>query len=204
MKNETKELIESLYETAALEESCISFLQTAIIYNKPKPLTELQSHLEKIKAAETELTKKIASTAQDTPDIKPYVGIPTHLLRIAENMEKIAELTDRKIRDNILFSDKAVTEITFLLQRLSDILKPTSEIILAKNIFLNRYIQESEKAVVKRATEYATLHEERLIEGLCMPSASSIYIGMLDHTKSIAWHAKEIASNLVEWMLPKA
>jgi Na+/phosphate symporter len=204
MKNETKELIKSLHETAALEESCISFLQTAIIYNNPKPLTELRSNMEKIKAAETELTKKIASIAQDAPDIKPYVGIPSHLLRIAENMEKIAELTDRKIKDNILFSDKAVTEITFLLQRLSDILKPTSEIILAKNIFLNRYIQESENAVVRRATEYATLHEERLIEGLCMPSASSIYIGMLDHTKSIAWHAKEIASNLVEWMLPKA
>ena len=52
--------------------------------------------------------------------------------------------------------------------------------------------------------EYATLHEERLIEGLCLPVASSLYINMLDSIKNIAWHAKEIATKLVEWSLPKA
>ncbi|MBI5212817.1 MAG: hypothetical protein HY957_05520, partial [Nitrospirae bacterium] len=80
----------------------------------------------------------------------------------------------------------------------------TSDILLAKNFILGRYVQESEAGIVKRATEYATLHEERLIEGLCLPIASSLYINMLDSIKNIAWHAKEITAKLVGWMLPKA
>jgi hypothetical protein len=52
------------------------------------------------------------------------------------------------------------------------------------------------RGVIRRAIEYATLHEERLIEGSCLPVASAIYIYMLDIIKSIAWHAKEIALKL--------
>ncbi len=204
MKEESKELLKAMYDMADNAENCISFLQTALIYNSSKPLKDCSSKVEAIKKTEAQLTKKATELARDNPELKPYVSIPVHLLRIGENIEKLTELMDKKIKDNILFSDKAVTEITFLLQRLVDVLRPTADMILARNTILRRYVEESETGIVKRATEYATLHEERLIEGLCLPVASSLYINMLDSIKSIAWHAKEIAVKLVEWSLPKA
>ncbi len=100
------------------------------------------------------------------------------------------------VKEKVLFSDRAIEEVTYLLQRLTDILRPTSDIILARNAILGKYVNESEAGVVKRALEYATLHEERLIEGLCIPFASLLYINMLDEIKNIAWHAKEIATKL--------
>lgn len=204
MKEEVKELLKAMHDMASNEENCISLLQTAFIYNSPKPLRDCESNIEAIKKAEATLTKKITELARDNPELKQYISIPVHLLRIGENIEKLTEFMDKKIKDNILFSDKAVTEITFLLQRLIDVLRPTADMILARNTILRRYVEESEVGIVKRATEYATLHEERLIEGLCLPVASSLYINMLDSIKSIAWHAKEIAVKLVEWSLPKA
>ncbi|MDI6801883.1 MAG: hypothetical protein QMD01_07530 [Thermodesulfovibrionales bacterium] len=204
MKEEVKKLLESMYEMGIEIESCISFLQAAFIYNTSKPLKDCSSKIENIKKIEPELTKKITEQGHSNPDLKLYVSVPAHLLKIAESVGKLAELMDKKIKDSVLFSDRAVTEITFLLQRLIDVLKPTSDIILAQNTILRRYVEESESGIVKRATEYATLHEERLIEGLCLPVASSIYINMLDAIKNIAWHAKEIATTLVEWSLPKA
>lgn len=204
MNEETKEALKTMYEMADKAEECISSLQTALIYNSSKPLKDCGAKTRDIKKAEAVITKKMTELSRDNPDLKQYISVPVHLLRIGENIEKLSELMDKKIKDNILFSDRAVTEITFLLQRLDDVLRPTSDIILAKNFILGRYVQESEAAIVKRATEYATLHEERLIEGLCLPIASSIYINMLDSIKNIAWHAKEITAKLVGWMLPKA
>jgi Na+/phosphate symporter len=197
MKEDVKKLLLSLHEIANNAESCLSLLQTAFIYNSSKPLKDCYLNVETVKKSEVQLTKKITEMAKENPELKPYVSVPVHLRRIAECIEKIAELIDKKIKDDILFSDRAITEITFLLQRLIDIIRPTADIILAKNMILKRYVEESESGVVKRANEYATLHEERLIEGLCLPIASSLYINMLDSIKDIAWHCKEIANKLV-------
>ncbi len=198
MKEAIKDALKTLHEMGNNAEDCISSLQTAFIYNNPKPLNDCKLKIEGIKKKEPQLTKTVAELVRDNPDMKQYVSVPVHLLRIGENIEKLAELIDRKARENILFSDRALTEITFLLQRLIDILRPTSDIILARNTILTRYVQESEAGVIRRAIEYATFHEERLIEGLCLPVASSLYISMLDAVKGIAWHAKQIAIKLAE------
>lgn len=204
MSGEAKDLLKVMHEMGNNAESCILLLQTAFIYNSSKPLKDCYEMVESIKMKEPEITKRIVELARDNPDLKPYVSVPAHLLRISESIEKLARLMEKKIRDGILFSDRAVTETTFLLQRLSEIIKPATDIILAPNVYLNRYIQESEAGVARRATEYATLHEERLITGECLPVASSIYINILDAIRSIAWHAKEISVKLIELALPKS
>lgn len=196
MKKEAKDIITELYEMVNVMEDCISLLQTAFIYNTHTPLNDCRLKSGGIKKNGPKLAKKIEELANDNPDLRPYIPVPDHLIKIGENLEKLAEFIDKKVREDILFSDRAVTEITFLLQRLADILRSTADMILARNIFLSKYVEESEAGVIRRAVEYATFHEERLIEGLCLPVASSIYIKMLDAIKTIAWHSKEIVTRL--------
>lgn len=204
MTDEAKIILEELYDAANNAGDCIIMLQSAFIYNSSKPLKDCYDLAGAIRTEEPRLTKKITALAKDNTALKAYVSVPAHLLKIADNIEKTAGCIDKKIKDGILFSDRAVTETTFILQRLAEILKPTSDIILARNVFLNKYVQESEANISKNATEYATLHEERLISGECLPVASSIYVNMLDAIKNIAWHAKELCSKLVESPAPKA
>ena len=189
-------MLQALHKLMNDAEGCITLLQAAFIYNSSKNLIECMKRVESIRSMEPQLAKTIAELARKDQDLNPYVSVPAHLMGIGEGIEKLSELTDRKIRECLLFSDRAITEITFLLQRLIDILRPVSDIILTRNEILNRYIQESGTNIEKRATEYATLHEERLIEGLCLPAASPIYINMLDAIKNIAWHAREISVTL--------
>jgi Na+/phosphate symporter len=125
--------------------------------------------------------------------MKQYILVPQHILRIAENIDAMAEMTANKIKENILFSERAITEGTFLLQRLKEIIMSANDLLFCENTLLNSYVEESEANLVKTCIEYATQHEERLIEGLCQPVSSSIYIAMLDCIRNIAWHAKEIA-----------
>jgi len=193
MKPEAKDLLQKLNEMGGVAENCISLLQTAFLYNKPQPVAECRAAVAVQNRTVDDLTRKITELARENPDLRPYVSVPTHLLRIGENIEKLAEFIERKINDKILFSDRAATEVTFLLQRLTDILRPVSDLILARNSILSKYVQESESGVQRRAIDYTTQHEERLIEGLCSPAVSSLYINILDRIKGIAWHAKEIA-----------
>jgi Na+/phosphate symporter len=196
MKKEIKDALKTLHEMGNDAEECIFLLQTAFIYNSSPMLKDCRTRIKNIIKSEPQLTKIIVELTKDNPDLKPYISVNLHLLRIGENIEKLAELIDKKIKDSILFSDRAVTELTFLLQRLIDLLRPTSEMILARNIFLSKYIEESQTEIGKKATEYATLHEDRIIEGLCAPVASSLYISILDIIKNVAWHSKEIATKL--------
>jgi Na+/phosphate symporter len=101
-----------------------------------------------------------------------------------------------KSKGNVLISDKATAELDYLFGSTRDIMVNVRDMVLAPNTLVARHMAESERAVEKMADEYATKHEERLIEGLCTPKASQLYIQMLDAFKSIAWHAKEIAKDL--------
>jgi hypothetical protein len=177
---------------------CILLLQNAFIYHNAKLLQECKVKIAAVKESSASLRGDMEQTVCKNPDMKPYVTIPSHLTRIGTEIEKLSECIDKKISENILFSDKAVKETIFLLQRLNEILTPTADIVLARNTFLSMYVEESQAGVGKMATEYATLHEERLIKGVCLPVASSIYINMLDAIKSIAWNAKEMAIGLTE------
>lgn len=196
MTDDAKGLLEAMNEMGTNAGKCMALLQNAFIYNSAEPLTGCSAQVEAIKMKEPELTAKIFALAKDNAELEPYVSVPGQLLRIGESIEKLAAAIGKKNKDGILFSDRAVTETIFLLQRLSEILKPVVDIIHTRNKFLNRYIQESEAGIAKDANEYATLHEERLIAGECLPVASSIYITMLDAIKKVAWHSKEISAKL--------
>ncbi len=186
----------TLHEMINDAEECISNLQNAFIYDAPQFLKECTSKAETIKRDAPKISEHIRTQIERHPDLQPYVSIPDHILKIGTNIEKLSESVNKKIMGNILFSDRAVKESTFLLQRLTEVLAPTSDIILARNRFLGMYIQETQAEVEKKALEYATLHEERLIKGICNDAASIIFIAMLDAIKSIAWHSKEISVKL--------
>ncbi len=191
-----KDILLILHEAGNTTEECISLIQTALIYNSSLPLKDCMAKIESIKKQELLLTNKLTEIISDDQSAERYVTIPGHFSGIAANIDRFCELLDRKNQDNILFSDKAVNETMFLLQRLIEILRPATEMILARNIFLSTYVRKSQTGLSKMADEYATLHEDRLVTGECNPVASSLYLNMLDQIKSIAWHAKEITVKL--------
>ncbi|MEW6107669.1 MAG: hypothetical protein AB1632_00655 [Nitrospirota bacterium] len=197
MGKDIKDAVRALHEMGNHAEDCIYLLQTSFIYNSQQHLNDCRVKLADIINTAQEVTRKMEELSVENPILKPYESVPASLRKIGGSIDRLAQLIDRKVREGILFSDKAIVEITFLFQRLIDLLGPTSDIILARNQILSSYVQESEVEVVKKALEYATLHEERLIEGVCLHMASTLYLSMLDEIKNIAWHSKEIAVKLM-------
>jgi hypothetical protein len=196
MKIDIKNMLSTLYEITSDTEEFISSMQTAFIYNISNPLQGCKEKAEEHGREADHLSAIIKEAAPGNQSLEAYVPIPDHLLKIWKGLDRLSDHIGKKITEQVLFSDKAVNETIYLLQRLVEILGPTSDMILARNTFLNKYIQEAQASIEKMADEYATLHENRLIRGECLNAASSIYVGMLEAIKSIAWHTREIASTL--------
>jgi Na+/phosphate symporter len=197
MKKDIKDALLSLHKMGNDIEDCMYLLQTSFIYNSSKHLNDCRTKLSDVIKSGNILKEEVMRLDRENVGLKPYGLVPEYLCNIAENIEQVSGRVEKKSSDGILFSDKALEEVTFLIQRLLDIMRPTSDIILARNEILSNYVKESEADVVRKALEYSTLHEERLIGGICQPAASTLYVNMLDSIKNIAWLMKKIATELM-------
>lgn len=193
---ELKSLISKVYELSTSAVDTSELIQKALIYNNLKVLEDIKDILKGIQNEATPLTEEFIEKAKTDSVSAFYIAVPGHLGKIADNIDKVSTAVSLKIKEGILFSDKAMDEINFLIEKIKDILSNTSDMILARNRIIAGYINESEANISHTANDLSTKHEERLIEGLCLPMASSIYIEILDAIKAVAWHAKEIAQGL--------
>jgi hypothetical protein len=46
------------------------------------------------------------------------------------------------------------------------------------------------------ASEFVSFHQERPIQGLCRPRASSIYLAMIDYVRGIERHQRDIVQKV--------
>ena len=194
--SETIGYVDVIHSMVERLQEAVNLLYNAFIYSQSIPLEGAFEHIKWVKEREKELTPELVERASSDEIARVYTSIPGHLERIASNIEHIIRIVEQKNRENILFSDKAVSEMNFLFNRIKEVLSNLSDLVLARNKYLANYIIESEAEIERTANEFSTLHEERLIEGVCMPRASGIYVIILDSLKRIAWNAKEIAGKL--------
>jgi Na+/phosphate symporter len=195
-ETETQDYKMEIHSVSETIVESLSHLFNAFIYNKTDLIDEVFSIIDRTKENSRRLTEVLLNASPTDETARIFSTIPSHLERMAGNLEQIARLIRIKINDNLLFSDRAVEELSFLFNRTKEVLQTVSELILARNVYLANYIKESGREIENSANRYATLHEERLIEGLCLPKSSGIYITVLDSLKRIAWNAREIAEKI--------
>ncbi len=132
---------------------------------------------------------------------KPYLSMASSLDRISYNIEGIVDRLKSKVQKNILFSDRAVKEINDIFQEAMDLLERLPDLILTQNKLLAQHIGEQVRSVFKIANGYSEEHEERLIQGVCTPKSTPIYLGILESLKGIIAHTLEVSGKIVSLFL---
>jgi Na+/phosphate symporter len=122
--------------------------------------------------------------------------IPMHLERAAERVEVLIRAVRTMLLEGTPFTDRARREVTELIDGASDLLVHLRDLLITGNPVLRRHVIEAGRALVARADDCATFHQQRLIEGVCASRASSVYLSILDALKGVEWHAREIAQKL--------
>lgn len=118
--------------------------------------------------------------------------VPTHLERIGDNIELLIRCSNSIIEEGICFSDKALREINILFENLTELLQYVGDIIKTNNKVLVTHVLEGIKNFQETVNEYSIWHYDRLIEGSCLPKASSSYLAIIDYLSEIASHIKWI------------
>jgi len=122
-----------------------------------------------------------------------YHSILSHEQIMAEKIAALTEPLSRKIQNGVLFSNKAVSEANFIFDRQAGILRSLLDVVQTGNESLKEQVMDEGDRLADACIEFATEHEHRVIEGLCLPQAAPIFLSILDLFRTMARHDREIA-----------
>ncbi len=128
---------------------------------------------------------------------KPYLSIASSLDRMAYNIEGILGRLGIKSQNHVLFSDQAVKEVNDVFQEAMRLLENLLNLINTENKPLAQRIGEEGRVMLKIANGYSEVHEERLIQGICVPKSSPIYLGIIESLKGVIVHILEVSGKIV-------
>lgn len=126
-----------------------------------------------IRAAIKEINTRMARKSEaERVVLARLQSILIHLEIIDETIGGLSEPIQKKIQDGVLFSDKAVSQTNHLFDHQTGMLRSLLDIIKTDNEFLKKYVLEVGRTQIQSCIDFATEHEARLIEGVCLPQAA--------------------------------
>jgi len=155
---------------------------------------------DKINQSLSELTgfiiSKSPSSEKEKEWVKPYLSIASSLDRMAYNIQGILDRVRGKAENHILFSDQAVKEVNGVFQETMRLLENVPNLLTTESKSLARLIGEEGRLMFKTADGYSEVHEERLIDGICVPKHSPIYLGMIESLKGVMVHILAVSGKI--------
>jgi Na+/phosphate symporter len=115
---------------------------------------------------------------------------------ISANLGSLADPIGKKIKGQVLFSNKAVTQTNYLFDQHAGMIRSLLDIAKTDNEFLKNYVKDEGRNLVQACIDYATEHQDRLIEGLCTPQGAPIFLAILDAMRGLGQAEMEIAHAL--------
>jgi Na+/phosphate symporter len=162
---------------------------------------EAEKVKDKVHHYSSELTSFIISKSPSSEKgrewAKPYLSIASSFDRMTYNIEGILDRLKAKSQSHILFSDRAVKEVNDVFQEAMRLLENLPNLITTQNKLLAQRIGEEGRSMFKIANGYSEEHEERLIQGICVPKHSPIYLGIIEYLKGVMVHTLEVSGKIV-------
>ncbi len=154
---------------------------------------------QEIHQEEKGLTGDLVCSPATTGDIlRTVILFPGRLERAGDLMESLINVARIKARDGILFSDKALAELTELFELLKKVLDNFGDLLITRNRSLADHLLAEEKRLGQMTVDFALAHEDRLVEGVCTPKASSLYLDILDSVKNVGQHIREMIQSMLK------
>src|SRR4030042_668329 len=185
-------------------QSLMRMLELAVEgFQKPseESFKEVEELEDKIHQYSAELTSfiisKNPSSEKEKEWVKPYLSIASSLDRMAYNIEGILDRVRGKFENHIIFSDQAVKELNDVFQEAMRLLEKLPKLITTQDKLLAQRIGEGGRSMLKIADGYSEVHEERLIDGICVPKHSPIYVGLVESLKGVIIRTLEVSGKIV-------
>jgi Na+/phosphate symporter len=192
MKDVKKEIYLIMHKALEMME----LTEDGFIKNKLSSLDKADEISKEIHAKEDALTATLAKLAASHTEARSILGVPSRIEKIATSIKRITENSRTRIKEGMLFSDKAILETGKLFTKTKEVLKKAGEgAVTGAKATLESTIAESD-AIGRMANDFATAHEERLVTGECSPKTSTAYLCILYAFEDMGAHMKDAVKRL--------
>ncbi len=195
-----KELEEKLIQVCRSEIKMLELIFEGFRTLTEKSIGEAEGMKEEVRRNSAELAKfvieKSAVNGRGKEWAKPYLSMASSFDRMGYNMEGMVDRLKVMAKEHILFSDRAVKEVNDIFQEAMDLLESLPDLIQTKNKLLAQHIGEQVRSILKIANGYSEEHEDRLIQGVCIPKSSPIYLGLIESLKGVIAHTLEVSGKI--------
>lgn len=158
------------------------------------PLDTAEALGRSIHKREKELTQGLVAgpAAREDPSF-----IPGHIERIGDAVGDMVRCLRAMDTEATAFTEGGLREVNELFERALELIQCAFDLTLTGNRVLARHIEIESMRFEDLAADFARAHERRLVEGVCMPGASSSYLSLLDHLREVVRHARRIGARVV-------
>lgn len=190
-----KDIKKDIYLMLHKAQEMLELSAEAFTKTRPSKLDEAMEISKEIHQKEDALTAALAKLASGNAEARTILSVPAHLEKIATSIERIVDHTRSRIKDGLLFSDRAIQEAGTLFTHTEGVLKRAGETVVTGKAGADGLLKDCD-AIVRMSNDYATAHEERLVTGEASPKSSSTYLCILYAFEDLAWHTKETVRKL--------
>jgi Na+/phosphate symporter len=186
-----KDLKKEIYLVMHKAQSMLELTEDGFMKNKLSSLDQADELAKEIHMKEDTLTAMLAKMAASNEEARRILTVPAHIEKIATSIKRISENSRERIKEGLLFSDKAINETGKLFTRTKETMKKAGEAaVTSAPASLETVLAESD-ALERMANDFATAHEERLVTGECSPKSSSTYLCILYAFEDMGAHIKD-------------
>ena len=167
---------------------------------------EVEEFEDKIYETSSELTgfiiSKTPTAEKEKEQIKPYLSIASSLGILTYNIQSTLDRVRGKFENHIVFSDQADKEVNDLFQETTGLLGNLPDLFVSESKSLAQKVGEQGRSMFKIADGYSEIHEERLINGICVPKHSPLYLGIIESLKGVIVQTLAVSGKIV-WLSSK-
>jgi Na+/phosphate symporter len=145
----------------------------------------------------TFIISKTPSSEKEKEWVKPYLSIASSLGRLTYNIQATLDRVRGKSEHHIAFSDQADKEVDDVFQEAIKLLKNLPALFTTESKSLAQRVGEEGRSMFKIADAYSEDHEERLINGICVPNHSPLYLSIIESLKGVIVHTLAVSGKIV-------
>lgn len=207
--------LEEIYESPPEEVTCLEegllimlnkiirmtgLIRKSLLITDPAKLQECEKLAKEIHDEEKGLTGDLVCDPNVTKGevLKTVVLFPARLERVGDLLESMLNVSRLKADQGVVFSDKANKELDELFDLFTGILTNFHDVLVTRNHALLEHILEQCKKFAQLAADARLAHEDRLLQGLCSPKSSSLFLDILDSMKAAKRNIREMTQSLLK------
>jgi len=191
-----KDVKKEVYLLMHKTQEMLELAQDGFMKNRLASLDEADELVKEIHTREDILTATLAKMASANSDARILLSVPSHIEKIATSITRITDSNRTRIKEGLLFSDKAINETGKLFALTTNVLKKAAEAAVTSVQTAAETTMADADAMERMANNFATAHEDRLVTGECSPKSSSTYLCILYAFEDMGAHIKNVVSKL--------